>query len=115
MTKAQEAAVSKINGVNYKSSDRNKEFIFPYVRDILLYFVNESSTFAEAVCDDKKSLSACIDSMKLVGKRASDLDVYKECVAYFLPGAIVEFKLTIRVPSEEKKAKILDFRLEDFL
>ena len=27
MTKAQEAAVSKINGVNYKSSDRNKEFL----------------------------------------------------------------------------------------
>ena len=115
MNEAQRLALDKINGAKYKSKDANKEFVFPYVRDILVFFVNESPAFAEAVNAQDKTLDGCIDSLKLVGKRTSDLDVYKECVAYFLPEAVVEYKMTIRIPSKEKKAKILDFRLEDFL
>ena len=115
MTEVQRAAADKINAVKYKSKDANREFVFPYVRDILIFFINESEAFAEAVNIKDKSLEGCIDSLKLVGKRASDLDVYKECVSYFLPDAVVEYTMSIRVPSKDKKAKILDFRLEDFL
>ena len=115
MTDLQQKAIDKINGEKCAFADQNKSFVYPYVRDILLYFVNESPAFAEAVLDEKKSLKGCIDSLKLVGKRASDLDVYKECVSYYYPGAIVECKLTIKVPNETKRAKILEFRLEDFL
>lgn len=115
MTDKQKTAIDKLNGERCAFADQNKQFIFPYVRDILVFFVNESASFAEAVNSKDKSLKGCIDSLKLVGKRASDLEVYKECVSYFLPGAIVEHKLTIKVPSEDRKAKILEFRLEDFL
>ena len=115
MTDLQQKAIDKINGEKCAFADQNKSFVHPYVRDILLYFVNESSAFAEAVLDEKKTVKGCIDSLKLVGKRASDLDVYKECVSYYYPGAIVECKLTIKIPNETKKAKILEFRLEDFL
>lgn len=115
MTDVQQKAIDKINGEKCAFADRNKSFVFPYVRDILLFFVNESPAFAEAVNDEKKTLKGCIDSLKLVGKRASDLDVYKECVTYFYPGAIVEYKLTIKVPNETKRAKILEFKLENFL
>ena len=115
MTDLQQKAIDKINGEKFAFSDQNKQFVSPYVRDILIYFVNESPAFAEAVLDENKSLKSCIDSLKLVGKRVSDLDVYKECTEYFYPGAIVECKLTIKIPNETKKAKILEFRLEDFL
>ena len=115
MTQCQKNAIDKINATKYLSVNRDREFVFPYVRDIILYFINESEAFAAAVNEEGKSLDKCVDSLKLVGKRVSDIDVYKECVAYFMPDAIVEFKMTIRVPQADKRAKILEFRIEDFL
>ena len=115
MTSAQQAAIDKLNAESYKSVNRDREFVFPFVKDILIFFVTESEQFAEFVNANEKTLKSCVDSLTLVGKRTSDLDLYKESVRYFCPGAVVECKMTVRVPNEVRRAKILEFRLEDFL
>ena len=108
-----ERARDKLNGENCKFSNADKAFILPYVRDTLLHFVSQSEKFAEAVLAEDKTLTKCIESLKLVGKRASDLDVYNECVKYFLPDAIVEFEMKIKLPTEKAHNAII-LNLEDF-
>ncbi len=108
-----ELARDKLNGENCKFSNKDKAFIVPYVRDALLYFVSQSEKFAEAVLAEDKTLTKCIDSVKLVGKRASDLEVYNECVKYFIPEAIVEFEMKIKLPNEKEHSAII-LKLEDF-
>ena len=106
-------ARDKLNGEDCKFKNADKAFLVLYVRDTLLTFVSQSSKFAEAVLAEGKTLTACIDSLKLVGKRASDLDVYQECVKYYLPDAVVEFEMKIKLPSEQEHSAII-LNLEDF-
>ena len=73
-------ARDKLNGEDPKFGDQNKAFLIPYIRETLLTFVSQSEKFAEAVLEKDKTLTKCIASLKLVGKRVSDLDVYNECV-----------------------------------
>lgn len=106
-------ARDKLNGEDCKFKDQNKAFLAPYVRDTLITFVSQSEEFAKAVLDSGQTLTKCIDSLKLAGKRASDLDVYNECVKFFMPDAVVEFEMKIKLPKQqENKAIILN--LEDF-
>lgn len=108
-----EMARDKLNGEKYQFKNPDKTFIAPYIRDTLLYFVSQSEKFAAAVLNEDKSLMECIDSMKLVGKRASDLDVYNECVKYYMPEAVVEFEMKIKLPAEKEHSAIF-LKLEDF-
>lgn len=109
-----ERARDKLNGEDCKFADQNKGFLVPYVKETLLTFVSQSAKFAEAVLAEDKTLSKCIASLKLVGKRASDLDVYNECVKYFMPEAVVEFEMKIKLPMEKERGAII-LNLEDFL
>ena len=106
-------ARDKLNGEDPKFGDQNKAFLIPYIRETLLTFVSQSEKFAEAVLEKDKTLTKCIASLKLVGKRASDLEVYNECVKYFMPDAIVEFEMKIKLPTEKENGAII-LNLEDF-
>lgn len=107
-------ARDKLNAEKCKFKNQDKEFLIPYIRETLITFVQQSEKFAEAVLSEGKTLEKCIDSMKLVGKRASDLDVYNECVKYYMPEAIVEFEMKIKLPTEKERGAII-LNLEDFL
>lgn len=106
-------ARDKLNSEKCKFADRNKEFLIPYVRETLITFVQQSEKFAEAVLTEGKTLEGCIASLTLSGKRASDLDVYQECVKYYLPDAVVEFEMKIKLPMEKERGAII-LNLEDF-
>ena len=108
-------ARDKLNGEDPKFDDQNKVFLIPYIRETLLTFVLQSEKFAEAVLEKDKSLTKCIASLKLAGKRASDLDVYNECVKYFIPDAIVEFEMKIKLPMEKENGAIILNLYEDSL
>lgn len=106
-------AADKLNTEDCKFKDANKAFLVPYVRDTLITFVTQSEEFAKAVLDSGQTLTKCIDSLKVAGKRASDLDVYNECVKFFMPDAIVEFEMKIKLPKQQKHSAII-LNLEDF-
>ena len=109
-----EQARDKLNSSNCNFANRDKAFLVPYIREALLVFAFQSEKFAEAILSDKKTLTGCINSLTLVGKRASDLDVYNECVRYYIPDSIVEFEMKIKVPTEKGRGAII-LKLEDFL
>ena len=106
-------ARDKLNAEDCKFKDANKAFLVPYIRDTLITFVTQSEEFAKAVLDSGQTLTKCIDSLKLSGKRASDLDVYNECVKFFMPDAVVEFEMKIKLPTHKEHSAII-LNLEDF-
>ena len=115
MTTQQQAAVDKLHGEKVSIPHRAKQFLHPYVRDALCGFVEQSPAFAEAVLQKDKTLTGCLTLLKTARWYAAGFEVYRECVAYFMPSAIVEYKMQIRVPVENKQAKLLELRLEDFI
>ena len=108
-----EMARDKLNAEKCDFKNADKAFLVPYVRDTLITFVTQSEEFAKAVLDSGQTLTKCIDSLKLAGKRASDLDVYNECVKYFMPDAVVEFEMKIKLPKKNEHSAII-LNLEDF-
>ena len=108
-----EKARDKLNAEECKFKNADKAFLVPYVRDTLITFVTQSEEFAKAVLDSGQTLTKCIDSLKLAGKRASDLDEYNECVKFFMPDAIVEFEMKIKLPTHKDHNAII-LNLEDF-
>ena len=108
-----EMARDKLNAEKCEFANADKKFLVPYVRDTLITFVTQSEEFAKAVLDSGQTLRQCIDSLKLAGKRASDLDVYNECVKFFMPDAIVEFEMKIKLPKQQERSAII-LNLEDF-
>lgn len=63
----------------------------------LVYFCSNEQ-FAQAVLDPDKHLAECLKSIvKDVGNMISDLEVYKRAAEYYIPGADVDFVLTMRI------------------
>ena len=107
MTTQQQAAVDKLHGEKVNIPDRAKQFLHSYVRDALCGFVEQSAAFAEAVLQKDKTLTGCLSSLKTVEEaEESDPEVGKN-----LRTALSQ----IRVPVENKQAKLLELRLEDFI
>ena len=116
MTEIQLKAVQKIreDKTNEKLTGREAKFLVPYLQSVLADFCEQSSAFAEAVLTKDQDLGGCIYSIKINGRYMSDFDVYRAAVAYFCPDAIVEYKMSIRVPTAQR-ATILDLNFEDLI
>ena len=116
MTEIQLRAVRKLreDKTNEKLTGREAKFLVPYLQNVLADFCEQSPTFAEAVLTEGKDLLGCIHSIKINGRYMSDFDVYRAAVAYFCPDAVIEYKMSIRVPTATR-ATILDLNLEDLI
>lgn len=116
MTEKQEQAIKKIREDKGKPKGREREFMKPYVTDALCRMIEQSEDFAERILADGKTLTACLDGMKVEGRMLSDIEAYKLAAEYFCPDAVIEMEMKIRMPQESQtSAKILNFNLEDFL
>lgn len=106
MTQSQQMAIDKINGSDYKSKDQNKVFVFPYVRDILVFFINESEAFAEA--DKSAAILAADQAKQKLDEAEKKLKVSDSDVAIFktlftsMQNTVVELQdLIIRINDKD--------------
>ena len=113
MTQTQIDAIRKIKEDNTEPKTREGKTVKPFVADTLCSFIEQSATFASSVMDEKKTLHGCIENMKLSELHVSDIDVYRAAVEYFLPGAIIEFDMRVKVPKSQTSANILELNFED--
>ncbi len=116
MTELQLNAVRKIreDETNKKLTGREAKFLVPYLQDVLADFCGQSLAFAESVLSKDKDLLGCVHNIKINGRYMSDFEVYRAAVAYFCPDAVIEFKMSIRVPTAQR-ATILDLNFEDLI
>ena len=108
--------MEKLRSSPTKHKKREVDFLLPYVRDALLSFIEQSDAFASAVLAEDKTLAGAAEEIDPGYGAISDLEAYRKAVQYFLPGASVDFKMTVIVPRDEDKqpsAKILNLKFED--
>lgn len=64
-------------------------------------FCNQSEEFAQAVLQNPKTFSDCMEYVaKGAGNSISDLEAYKRAVQFYFPGATVKFHMTIDLIGE---------------
>ena len=116
MTQTQTDAVRKLREDSFTPKDRQKKFLKPYIVDQLCAFCEQSPEFSKAVLEKHKTLSGCLDSLKITERYHSDLEVYKKAVQYFFPDAVIENKMEIRTAKKQTSgnSKVLSMRFEDF-
>ena len=102
-----ERAVEKLNDKDQlKTSDRYSKVVLSSVREMLVDFCYQSSVFAGAIVDCKKTLAECCETiMKKCGSSISDLEVYRRAVQFYFPGAEIEYQMRIKVNPFEKETK----------
>ena len=62
----------------------------------LLEFCRQEDEFAQAIIENDKTIAACCEEIaKNAGRAISDLEVYKQAVKFYFPGADVEFQMRI--------------------
>lgn len=115
MMQVQIDAIKRIRDDTGKGSEPRREFMRPFIADIICKFCEQSPEFAQKVLDDKNGLTGCLASLKFQQHYLSDLDAYTQAARYFFPEAIVECTMTIRSPKKQTSAKILDLDLTDLL
>ena len=68
----------------------------------LKQFCDQSEEFARAVIESDKTFDECLSKIvKGVGSSISDFDVFTKAVQYYFPGAVVEYKMLIRMSEYE--------------
>ena len=114
-------AITKIEeGLKAYKGDQYGRVMAPYIAGILKDFCGQNEEFAQAVVQGG-SLSECMDAVvKAIQKQAiSDLDACKAAAAFYFPGCVVEFHMSIRMSRFEAEEAEADqgivLRLEDFL
>ncbi len=85
--------------------------------DALLTFCKQNDEFAQAVVQGK-SFEDCVKTVaKNIGNACSDLTVYQKAVEFYFPGAVVEFKMNIKMSKyeDEKPDNIISLNFMDFI
>lgn len=100
-----------------KKTDRYVNVIIEPVFTVLCNFINQEEEFAEAIEQTDKHFSECLkECVNGAGSAISDIDVYKKAVAFYFPGADINFSMTINLSaSVEKKNSEIVLSLEDFI
>ncbi len=117
MKEVQEKAIKLLNEDKSVSKNPQRAFMKQYIVDVLCDFCRQSEAFAQAVVSDGKSVSACIEAIKLDNSRyLSDVDAYKQAVQYYFPEAMIHNTLQIVIPQKSQtSAKILNLSFADLL
>lgn len=83
-----EADASKLHGA--------AEVILEPTIEALLEFCRQEDEFAQAIIENDKTVATCCEEIaKNAGRAISDLEVYKQAVKFYFPGADVEFQMKI--------------------
>lgn len=95
-------AQEKIKISDEKKLGRYEKAVNSAVADALREFCGQSEEFARAVVESDKTYQDCLKAIcKGLGQSISDFDLYTKAVQFWFPGAIIEYKMTIRMSEYE--------------
>ena len=105
-------AQEKIKISDEKKLGRYEKAVNSAVADALREFCGQSEEFARAVVENDKTYQDCLTAIcKGLGQSISDFDLYTKAVQFWFPGAIVEYKMTIRMSEYELEEPKTDISL----
>ena len=114
-----EQAIKKLNNEKYK---RKYETVADAVREALKTFCEQDEEFAQAVVQNDKGLSECVEKiLKGHGTCMSDLKVYSKAVEFYFPGATVSMTLKVHVnpydvkEEQTKPSSVIELDLDDLI
>lgn len=89
----------KTSGANLNQKARAIEIA---TAKTLKQFCDQSEEFSRAIVESDKTFDGCLrEIVKGVGSSISDFDLYTKAVQYYFPGAVVEYKMLIRMSEYE--------------
>lgn len=95
-------AQEKIKISDEKKLGRYEKAVNSAVANALREFCGQSEEFARAIVESDKTYDDCLTAIcKGIGQSISDFDLYTKAVQFWFPGAIVEYKMTIRMSEYE--------------
>lgn len=95
-------AQDKIKTSGGKKLGRYENAVNSAVANALREFCDQSEEFARAIVESDKTYDDCLTTIcKGLGQSISDFDLYTRAVQFWFPGAIVEYKMTIRMSEYE--------------
>ena len=95
-------AQEKIKISDEKKLGRYEKAVNSAVANALREFCGQSEEFARAIVESDKTYDDCLTAIcKGLGSSISDFDLYTKAVQFWFPGAIVEYKMTIRMSEYE--------------
>lgn len=100
---------NELTGFNDKGLPRFAGAMAKAIEAMLESFCEQDERFAEKVLSSDKTLTDCVKSV-LSGTQyvLSDVEAYRKAVAFYFPGADVDFRCLIVIPEEKKQpAKVL--------
>ena len=102
-------AIAKIKVSDEKKLGQHERAVNSAVAHALEEFCEQSEEFARAVAESDKTYDDCLKTIcKGLGRSISDFDLYTKAVQFWFPGAVIEYKMTIRMSeyeAEEETAK----------
>lgn len=102
-----EQAQEKIKTSDNKKLGQYERAVNSAVAQALEVFCEQSEEFARAIVETDKTYDDCLTAIcKGLGKSISDFDLYTKAVQFWFPGAIVEYKMTIRMSEYEAEEEI---------
>lgn len=105
-------AQEKIKISDEKKLGRYEKAVNSAVADALREFCGQSEEFARAIVESDKTYADCLTAIcKGLGSSISDFDLYTKAVQFWFPGAIVEYKMTIRMSEYELEEPKTDISL----
>lgn len=97
-----EDAQEKIKPSGEKKLGRYENAVNSAVAAALCEFCEQSEEFARAIVESDETYDDCLTAIcKGLGSSISDFDLYTRAVQFWFPGAIVEYKMTIRMSEYE--------------
>ena len=100
-----------------KSSGSKERVIAGPTAEALIEFCRQNEEFAQAVVQGK-SFENCVKAVaRNIGSACSDLTVYQKAVEFYFPGAVVEFRMNIKMSKyeDEQSDNIINLNLMDFI
>lgn len=114
-----EDAQEKIKPSGEKKLGRYENAVNSAVAAALCEFCEQSEEFARAIVESDKTYADCLTAVcKGLGSSISDFDLYTKAVQFWFPGAIVEYKMTIRMSEyevEEEQHEDMSLSLDSLL
>ena len=103
MNNTQKMAIEKLEKErDFKGGSNYAQAVGPEVAKALITFCEQSETFAMAVVAGDTLKDCCEKITQGVRQSISDLEVYTRAVRHYMPGADIEWNMTIRPAGGEE-------------
>ena len=111
--RATDEAIAKIKREREQKGklSNRAQAVFGPVCEALISFCGQSDTFAKAVAEGKTVSECCEETVKGNDQYLSDFTVYQRAVGFYMPGADIEWSMTVRPPETEKKTEAPTFNI----